>query len=152
MTPLRMTPPEADRPRRDRSPWVAACVVGVALVGLSGCGSDVRPADEAAAELAKKDRADRGSRLPPPATDQIEYDQLSCTLTFYQLPDSARWMVQLPGSATAAPAAARHRLPAGVDPDRTLVFYTTPGGHLSTPVSLRQIEKAQNRGHTSQFH
>jgi hypothetical protein len=152
MTTLRMTQPNTDRPRRARSPWVAACVVAVTLTGLTGCGSESRPADEAAAELANKERADLGARLPPPAADQIEYDQASCVLTLYQLPASGRWMVQLPGATTPAPAAARHRLPAGVDPDRTLVFYTTPGGNLSTPVSLRQIEKAQTRGHTSQVH
>ena len=60
-------------------------------------------------------------------------------------------MVQVPG-APASPAAGKHRLPPGVDPDRTLVFYSTPGGQPSSPVSLRQIERAQGKGHTSQLH
>jgi hypothetical protein len=131
-----------------------ACVV---LAGLTGCGADPRPADESVAgmppdEMATRDRPDMGPKPPPPATDQIEYNKASHTLTFYELPNSARWMVQLPGAAFAVPVAAKHRLPPGVDPDRTLVFYIVPNGRPSSPVSLRQIEKAQGKGHTSQTH
>lgn len=145
MTTLRMTRPDTDcrrpvlAPGRLRSLRVAAFVACVALAGLSGCGSNPAPADGSAA----------GARLPPPATDQLEYDKTSGTLTLYQLPDSARWMIQLPGSPAPAPAAVKHRIPPGADPDRTLVFYARPGGHFSAPVSLRQIEKAQSKGHTS---
>ncbi|HJZ59282.1 MAG TPA: hypothetical protein VKE74_30335 [Gemmataceae bacterium] len=161
MTTLRTTRPGTDRTRpahprgrRTRWLWAVACV---ALVGLCGCGADPRPADEPVAgvppaELATRDRSDKGPKLPPPASDQIEYDKVSRTLTFYELPNSARWMVQMPGAAVAVPTAARHRLPPGIDPDRTLVFYIVPGGHPSSPVSLRQIEKAQGKGHTSQVH
>lgn len=90
-----------------------------------------------------------GAMLPPPAADHIEFDQYSNTLTLYQLPGSARWMVQLPGSTTPLPAAARHRLPPGVDPQRTYVFYAMPNGHLSDAVTLRQIEQSQHKAHSS---
>jgi hypothetical protein len=131
----------------------------LALAVLSGCGTnEPRPADEPApptvppAELTQRDRPDKGTaKLAPPATDQIEYDKTERTLRFYELPGSARWMVQVPG-APASPAAGTHRLPPGVDPDQTIVYYSTPGGQPSSKVSLRQIERAQSKGHTSQLH
>src|SRR5215212_5453034 len=143
MTTSRMTRALLDRHRGLRAAAVAGCV---ALVGLSGCGrNDPRPPDEPTptpatpAAVTQRDRQDKGTaKLAPPATDQIEYDKTSRTLTFYELPESARWMVQVPG-APASPAAGKHRLPPGADPDRTIVFYATPGGQPSSPVSLRQI-------------
>ncbi len=153
MTPLRMTRISCLWMRFGRG--VRAGVATLLLVGTAGCGGEPREGDEPEAipatpvELTNRDRPDLGSKLPPPATDQIEYDKTSRTLTFYELPDSARWVVQVPG-APAAMAAVRHRLPPGVDPDRTLVFYTKPGGQPSSPVSLRQIQQAQGKGHSSQ--
>ena len=154
MTTSRMTRALLDRHRNPRVAAFAGCVV--VLAGLSGCGSnEARPTDDpppgtaSPADLTQRDRADKGgAKLVPPASDQIEYDKTSRTLKFYELPDSARWMVQVPG-APAVPAAGTHRLPPGTDPDGTLVFYSTPGGQPSSPVSLRQIERAQSKGHTS---
>lgn len=156
MTTLRMTRALLDRGRDLRAAALAGCVV---LAGVSGCGrNDPRPPDDPApspatpAEVTQRDRGDKGAaKLAPPATDQIEYDKTSRTLTLYELPESARWMVQVPG-APASPAAGKHRLPPGVDPDRTIVFYAAPGGQPSSPVSLRQIERAQGKGYTSQPH
>lgn len=91
----------------------------------------------------------RAAPLPPPAPEHIEYDRISNTLKLYQLPGAGRWLVQLPHATSATPAVARHRLPSGIDPDETFVFYTTPNGRFSSPVTLRQIELSQSKVHSS---
>lgn len=127
-------------------------VVGCALA-VSGCSRDPGVPEPQASDAEPRnptlELAERGAALPPPSPEHIEYDPQTNTLKLYQLPGSARWLVQLPRSATAIPAAARHRLPNGVDPDRTYVFYSTPNGHLSSYVTLRQIEHSQSKPHSS---
>lgn len=135
-------------------PVVAAGFAFALIILMGGCASEEPPVEPPSAtppptELSAA--AEAAPNLPPPAPEQIEYDQTSHTLTLYQLPGASRWHVLLPGHPTPAPAAGRHRLPTGVDPDRTFVFYATPGGHQSAAVTLRQIQRAQARGHSSQI-
>lgn len=145
MTTLRMTRPPLARPRPGAAPpgLVRAFALGLCVVfaGLTGCNSGDRPA-------AGGPIADHG-QLPAPDADRIEYDAQKRTLTFYDLPDSSRWMVRVSGG-TPRPAGPVHRLSEGDDPEDTLVFYTRPGGRTSTPVSVKQIQAA-GKGHTSRI-
>lgn len=139
MTALRMTRPEPDgRPtptggRGTGFARVLALGLCAAVAGIIGCGSDPN--------TAAVDRENTTTPLPPPATDRIDYDAGTRTLTFYDLPNSGRWMVQM-GDAIYL-VGPDHRLPAGVDPQRTYVCYTRPGGQTSLPVSLSQIQAAR---------
>jgi hypothetical protein len=151
MNELRTTPPRT--PPLAPTRWVAVGLIVVAglaatLAAFTGCASESReppppPAPAVAVPPGNREQAAKGPHLPPPESDQIRYDDRSRTLTFYALPAPARWMVLLPGAAFAAPAGPEHRLPEGVDPDRTLVYYSRPGGLQSTPVSLKQIQAAR---------
>jgi hypothetical protein len=120
-------------------------VIGcAALAGLTGCGSghdgasaggggQPRPAEQLAA----------GPLLPAPDPGRIEYNPTTRTLTFYELPESGRWMIQRPGDQYPVPAGPEHKLPVGTDPDRTYVHYVRPGGQQSWTVSLRTIQDHQ---------
>jgi hypothetical protein len=133
---------------------IPVCLVCAGLTATGGCSGEERDAEQPQAAVSPNEPTaaqEAAPNLPPPAPEQIEYDQASHTLTLYQLPGSARWHVLLPGQSTPAPAAGRHRLPTGIDPDRTFVYYATPGGHQSVAVTLRQIQRAQAKGHSSQL-
>ena len=103
------------------------------LAAVIGCGSETRSSYAPAPTL-----------MPAPDTERIVYDARDRSLVFYDLPNSARWVVQLPGSPVASNVGPVHRLPEGVDPEQTLVFYTRPGGKTSNSVSLRQILDARD--------
>ncbi|HUR55943.1 MAG TPA: hypothetical protein VMZ71_17540 [Gemmataceae bacterium] len=127
MVPLRTTP---------RLPvWPRAAALGVCalLAAVVGCGSESRPPHVPARAL-----------MPAPDAERIVYDARERALVFYDLPNSARWVVQLPGSEKGANVGPVHRLPDGIDPEQTLVFYTRPNGKASNAVSLRQILDARD--------
>jgi len=107
------------------------------LCGVTGCGE--QRADNSPDPHPY--RANMTTPLPPPATDKIEYDDKTRTLTFYDLHGPGRWMVQVGGAMY--PVGPDHRLPEGVNPDETYVCYTRPGGQTSGHVSLRQIQAAR---------
>jgi hypothetical protein len=125
MPSLRTTP---------RSVFARPAALGLCalLAAVVGCGSESRPAHGPTRAL-----------MPAPDAERIVYDARERALIFYDLPNSARWVVQLPGvkGANVGPV---HRLPEGVDPDNTLVFYTKPNGKASNAVSLRQILDARD--------
>ena len=86
--------------------------------------------------------------LPAPDLDRIEYDAQKRTLTLYDLSGRDRWMVRLPDEQRGRPVGPQHRLPEGIDPTRTLVYYARPGVKVSAPVTVAQIE-AGRTAHTS---
>ena len=131
MTPLRTTP-------RSALPRLAALGTCALLAAVLGCDSESRPADAPVRAL-----------MPAPDAERIVYDARDRALVFYDLPNSARWVVQLPGAGKGANVGPVHRLPEGVDPELTLVFYTRPNGKASNAVSLRQILDARDTNASS---
>ena len=119
---------------------VLVILAGLGLV-LTGCGG--------AAE-APPYRPPLAGTLPAPAPDRIEYKPETRTLTFYDLPGTARWMVRLELDRPGIPAGPELEFPEGVDPDFTFVYYTRPGGHQSGRVSLAEIQAAGTM-HASQI-
>jgi hypothetical protein len=77
--------------------------------------------------------------LPPPATDRINYDARTRTLTFYELPGNDRWVVRLPGEPVGHQVTPQHRIP-DVDLTEVMVYYTRPGMQPSAEVSVKQIQ------------
>jgi len=138
MTALRTT---TDRRRPARVLAVLCCA---GLAGLAGCGSGHDGAASGAGGQPKPvEQIAAGPLLPAPDPDRIEYNAETRTLTFYELPESGRWMIKLPGHAHAIPAGPEHKFPVGIDPDRTLVHYARPGGQQSRAVTLRAIQDRQ---------
>jgi hypothetical protein len=127
-----------------RRPARGALIVGLAfgLMASVGCGNQAGPEDAAAVEQEAVINP-AAAELPPPATDRIDYDSRTRTLTFYDLPESARWMVRKPHTLLADSVGPDHRLPEGIDPEHTFVFYRRPGGQQSRAVSLAQIQAAR---------
>jgi hypothetical protein len=138
MTALRMTRPDPDGPTRARRRWTALGLAAAVTAAAAGCSSD-GPAAGGGGPAVPVERLTAGAKLPAPEAEKIEYNADTRTLTFYDLPD-ARWVVYHPGDRFPVPAGPEHRLPRGADPDRTVVYYTKPGGHRSESVTLRQIQ------------
>ncbi len=143
MTALRIT--------RLRSPlklrWVRLAVLCALPVGLFGCGTATPPDDSppnAAVGSYDPPWVTHRPNLPPPDTDRINYDANTRTLTLYNLPGNDRWMVQMPGEGSGQPVAARHRLPADVEPADVRVYYSRPGVKPSAPVTVKQILDSGN--------
>ena len=159
MTALRMTRPDTDRqpPPRARGRWrdsvrVLAVVGGAALAGLTGltgCGSGHDgPANAGGAHPKPVEQLTAGPLLPAPDPDRIEYNAETRTLTFYELPESGRWMIQRPGDPYPVPTGPEHRVPAGMDPNHVHIGYARPGGQQSRTVTLRAIQEGRTI-HTS---
>ncbi|MBY0513426.1 MAG: hypothetical protein K2P78_05890 [Gemmataceae bacterium] len=129
-------------------------LLALTTLGLMAVGCTRNPSANSAAIAQPETPAAEGPeyavKLPPPAPEQIEYDKAARTIMLYQLPGTGRWHVLVPGNPNPTPAVGRHRLPVGVDPDRTFVFYVTTDGHQSQAVTLRDIERAQGTSHSSQ--
>jgi hypothetical protein len=122
-------------------------VVGVASLGVFGCGTAAPPPGELAPHQTSSapgtnDPAWLTSRekLPAPDLNLVEYDAYERTLAFAELPGQDRWMVQLPGERAGRPVGPRHRLPEGVDKERTLVYYARAGVKVSAAVTVKAIE------------
>ena len=115
---------------------------------LTGCGTEPRvtnePSPEVPATAVVNERSDRGQRLPLPDAAEIAYDSDSQVLRLYDLPAPARWMVQLPNDRRAVPVDRDYKLPDGSDLDKTLVYYTQPGGRQSKVLTLREIQRARD--------
>jgi hypothetical protein len=138
MTPLRTTRPAPVVPARPRGRWLVLGLAAAVTAAAAGCSSD-GPAVGGGGAAVPVERLTAGAKLPPPEAEKIEYNPDTRTLTFYDLPD-ARWVVYHPGDRLPVPAGPEHRLPRGVDPDKTVVYYTREGGHRSESVTLRQIQ------------
>ena len=145
MNLLRMTQPSANTyrccPRQASFRRVLFAGIAAGLMGAAGCSERAVPENAAAAEEAAPGPV--VAELPPPATDRIDYNSHTRTLTFYDLPESARWMVRKPNSLVPDLVGPDHRLPEGIDPEQTYVFYRRPGGQQSRAVSLAQIQAAR---------
>lgn len=153
MHTLRMTNP---KPVFHRRPGRATSIGPVLALGLgavlaaAGCNAEPRdppPPLQPAVAVPPSNREAAAAKMPhlaPPESDRIAYDAGARKLTFYALPAGSRWMILLPGATIAAPAGSEHHLPEGVDPDRTLVYYSQPGGLQSTPVTLKEIQAARD--------
>jgi len=153
MAALWTTRPETDRkpPVSSAGRWLGAnrplvAWVSVVLVGIVGC-SGGHPGDEPGPPPDPSPYRPVMRRLPPPSPDRIGFRD--GTLSFYELPASGRWMVQVSGSDTPEPVGPDHRLPGGVNPQSTFVSYCRPGGQTSQRVSLAEIQAA-GRYHDSQ--
>lgn len=119
-------------------------ILGIAFsLAASGCGQ--REAAEAPPPAPEEPEPQGPVQpyLPPPATDRIEYNSQTRTLTFYDLPQSSRWMVQRPDAKMPDPVGPDLRLPEGLDPDNTFVFYRREGGQQSRSVSVADIQAAR---------
>jgi hypothetical protein len=147
MTALRTTRPDtADRRparatgRRKDVPLLLALGLGAALVGVSGCGSDV-------ADGANPDPAPYRPcmvLLPPPTVDQVRFDATTRRLSFTDpTGPSARWMVKRSDVESPLPVGPEVTLPEGLNADDTFVYYTRPGGQTSRHLTLAQILAAK---------
>jgi hypothetical protein len=116
--------------------------VAALVVAVIGCGRLGSPVDQAS---APREPLDPRPTLPPPEPDRLAlgYNPDTHTLTFYELPDSARWFVSEPGTRFATPAGPEHQFPAWADPDEIQVYYFRPGGKKSVPITLRQIQECR---------
>jgi hypothetical protein len=114
-----------------------------ACAALAGCGRVESPVAESAPPT--REPLDPRPELPPPEPDRLAqgYNPDTRTLTFYELPDSARWIVSEPGTRFATPAGPEHRFQAWADPDDIQVYYFRPGGKKSVAVTLRQIQECR---------
>ncbi len=143
MTALRMTRPARLWPARRVRAWA----LGLAALGVFGCGTASPPTDDpspqgVASTLGVNDPAwltSRG-RLPAPDPDRIEYDAQKRMLTLYDRPGQDRWMVRLPDEQFGQLVGPQHRLPVGVDTQQVLVYYVRPGVKVSAPVTVAVIE------------
>jgi hypothetical protein len=115
-------------------------IAGAVLVVSAGCGTDQRVTNTPA-PATYRGTPDRAA-LPPPDPAKIVFEPKSGTLRFPTLAQG-KWMVQLPGEKSGKPVGAELNLPPEVDPDRTLVYYSHPGGKHSSPVSLKQIRDSR---------
>lgn len=147
MTALRMTRPDTGRqPPRSRGRWrgsvrVLAVLGGVALAGLTGCGSGPDGAANGGTAHPKPvEQLTAGPLLPAPDPDRIEYNAETRTLTFYELPEAGWWMIQRPSDPYPIPTGPEHKLPVGIDPDRTHIHYMRPGGRQSRTIPLRAVQ------------
>ena len=153
MMALWTTRPNTDRRRptrtmgRDASfPRALVLCISVALPGISGCAE--RSAGDAPVAAPYRPLM---VQLPPPATDRIDYDSATRTLTFYDTPAGAgRWMVRASDAEQGVPAGPDHLVPEGADPDQTFVYYRRPGGQASRTVTLAEIQAARET-HASQI-
>lgn len=75
---------------------------------------------------------------PPPDADRMNYDEVTRTLTLYDLRDNECWHVKLPGDQTGRPVPSKHKLP-NVDPSEVEVYYARANGKPSMPVTVRQV-------------
>jgi hypothetical protein len=125
--------------------------IALTLLALAGCGGRTPPESEFHAPASSSpgagdpDWLTSRERLPAPDTDRVEYDSAKRLLIFSSLPGNDRWMVQLPGETSGRIVGPVHRLPDGVDPDRTLVYYARPGSKVSARVTVAQIGRAGRR-------
>jgi hypothetical protein len=110
------------------------------FVALAGCARVEPPTAESAAAPAAREPLDPRPVLPPPEPDKFGYNPATRTLTFYELPESARWFVHVAGTRFDVAAGPEHRLPEWADPDEVKVYYFRPGGRQSVAVTLRQIQ------------
>lgn len=148
MTVLRTTRPALDHEHPGRhTQWLLGVprtlMVWLGVVFLAAAGCSGGPPGSETGTNSNSDPAPYRPimrRLPLPAPDRIVYK--AGTLTFYELPGSGRWMVQVSGSESPAPVGTDHRLPEGLDPHYTYVSYCRPGGQTSGRVTLAQIQAA----------
>ncbi len=152
MTALRTTSTAAPR---HAPPSIRLWVLGLAALGLFGCGTASPPSTDpippqisAVPGLNDPNWLTSREKLPPPSLDRLDYDPDKRTLTLYDLPGRDHWMVQLPEELTGRRVGPVHRLPEGIDPTKTLVFYARAGVKVSTPVTVAAIE-AGRRPHAS---
>jgi hypothetical protein len=143
MTALRTTRPDTDRrPARPRGRWVVCALAAVSCAALAGCGSGEAGAASGEGGHARPvEQLAAGPRLPAPDPDRIAYDASTGTITFYELPDSGRWMVQRPGDPHPVPTGPELRLPPGTDPWHVHISYVRPGGQQSRTIPLRKIQE-----------
>jgi len=111
-----------------------------ACTALAGCGRVEPPVE---GQAATREPLDPRPELPPPEPEKFRYNPDTRTLTFYELPDSARWIVSEPGTRFATPAGPEHRFPEWADPGDIQVYYFRPGGKKSVAITLRQIEDSR---------
>jgi hypothetical protein len=151
MTALRITQPTISCHTRGNPRAMVLLVV----IGIFGCGTASPPSDDPSPTATSSPGANDPSwlssreNLPAPDTDRIAYDAKTRVLSFTDLPGNDRWMVQLPDEPNGRPVVAQHRLPDGVDTNRTLVYYARPGSKVSAAVTVAQIA-AGRAPHSSQ--
>ena len=149
MTVLRTTRPDTDRPAPLWGRWVGCALAAVGCAALAGCGSgEGGAATGEGGQPRPVEQLTSPPRPPAPDLDRIEYDASTGTLTFYELPDSGRWMIQRPGDPYPFPAGPEHRVPAGMDPNHVHIGYARPGGQQSRTITLRAIQEGRTI-HTS---
>ena len=143
MTALRITRSTDDRPC---GVWVWFVLICALPLGLLGCGSATPPATDQphpAVGSADPPWVTHRPELPLPDADRMSYEHTSRMLTLYDLPGNDRWMVQLPDGSTQ-PTGSQFRLPADVDPEKVLVYYSRPGVKPSSAVSVKFIQECGN--------
>jgi len=122
-------------------------VVAIMLMGSLtsiGCDSHSRPRQTADAPSETPAVPDPYPKLSPPVPSRLAFDELSRTLTTYDLPDrSARWMVLMPSEPRGLPLQRVHTLPKGVSPQEVIVFYSIPGRGTSHAISLADVIQSQ---------
>lgn len=135
-------------PHTARTRWHGlGLAIGCAVLTV-GCGSASRVDNDPAPDHHSSviaDRSDRGQRMPAPDVGEIQFDTNSNMLKLYELPASARWMVQLPNDKSAVPVDREYKLPDGVDADRTYIYYAVPAGRQSKLVTLGDVQRSGER-------
>lgn len=131
--------------RRTRmlAPAFAALASGL----LAGCDSiptdrpePTRPAD--ASSAPSRGNPDVRTGTPKPDPKRLAFDPTTNTLTVYDMPGSAQWMVRTGGDKSGVPIARTHRFAAPVRAETVSVFYAVPNGGTSAPVTLQDILEA----------
>jgi hypothetical protein len=128
--------------RRTRT--LAALAAGL----LAGCDSTPtdrpEPARPAAASTAQPSRGNPDVRTgtPKPDPKRLAFDPTTNTLTVYDMPGAAQWMVRTDGDRSGVPIARTHRFATPVRAATVSVFYAVPNGGTSAPVTLQDILEA----------
>ena len=116
---------------------------------LSGCDStpNDRPESTRPAATAPPARGNPDIRTgtPKPDPKRLAFDPMTNTLTVYDMPGAAQWMVRTDGDKAGVPIARTHRFAAPVRAETVSVFYTVPNGGTSAPVTLQDILEAHTR-------
>lgn len=132
-----------------RTRMLAPTLAALALGALAGCDSTPTDRPEPSRPAASTAQPSRGNPdvrtgTPKPDPKRLAFDPTTNTLTVYDMPGAAQWMVRTDGDRAGVPIARTHRFAVPVRAETVSVFYAVPNGGISAPVTLQDILEAHS--------